>query len=94
MFLCILALSFYQREPIFHLGQKQNPAVPSQYMSKLDFLLWQNQNHCSCGRGASREDLGQVCRPQPEPGIGSARPCLGIPLGLTRLEQQERYELA
>lgn len=48
----------------------------------------------AAGGEPPREDLGQVCRPQSEPGIGSARPCLGTPLGLTRLEQQEQYELA
>lgn len=57
------------------LTRNKSLALPPRYENKLYFLLWQNENLCSGGRG--------VPRAGPAPG-------LGIPLGLTGPEEQEQ----
>lgn len=68
------------------LSRNKNPVQPTQSENKPYFLLWQNQN-LYAARG---EDLRQVSGPQPEPGVGSAWPCLGIRLGPSRREHREQ----
>lgn len=50
------------------LTRNKSLALPPRYENKLYFLLWQNQNLCSRGRGVAQAGPG---------------PCLGVPLGLT-----------
>lgn len=75
-----------QWNPATILSRKKNPVCQPNMRTNSTSYCGKTKTFTAGGG----EDLRQVPGPQPEPGIGSAWPCLGIHLGPSRPECQEQ----